>query len=63
MINRPVKTEKDYNRALSRISDLMDAKQGTAEADELEFLATLVEIYEEKHYPMDMPAAEDKDKP
>lgn len=33
----------------------MDAKQGTPEADELELLATLVEMYEEELYPMDMP--------
>ena len=55
MINRLVKTKKDYDLALSRINELMDAKQGTPEADELELLATLVEMYEEENYPMDMP--------
>jgi len=55
MINKLIKTKKDYDFALSRIDKLMDAKKGTPEADELELLATLVEMYEDEHYPMDMP--------
>ncbi|MFZ7113099.1 MAG: transcriptional regulator [Desulfatiglandales bacterium] len=55
MINRLIKTEEDYDLALSRIEELMDAEAGTPEADELELLSTLVEMYEEEHYPIDMP--------
>ena len=55
MLNKLIKTEKDYDLTLSRIDELMDAKQGTPEADELELLATLVEMYEEEHFPMDLP--------
>ncbi len=55
MFNRLIKTEKDYNLVLSRIEELMDAPKDTPEADELELLAALVEMYEDKHYPMDMP--------
>lgn len=55
MLNRLIKTEKDYNLVLSRIEELMDAKKNTTEADELELLVALVEMYEDKHYPMDMP--------
>mmetsp|Transcript_1280 Transcript_1280/g.924 ORF Transcript_1280/g.924 Transcript_1280/m.924 type:complete len:410 (+) Transcript_1280:329-1558(+) len=55
MIKKLIKTEKDYSLALSKIYALMDAKEGTAEADELELLATLVEMYEDKHYPIDHP--------
>ncbi len=55
MINRLIKTEEDYTLALNRIEALMDAEADTPEADELELLSTLVEIYEEKHYPMDLP--------
>ncbi len=55
MHNRLIKTEKDYNLALSRIEELMDANKNTSEADELELLVALVEMYEDKHYPMDMP--------
>ena len=54
MLNRLIKTEKDYNIALSRIEGLMDAQKNTPEADELELLAALVEMYEDEHYP-DLP--------
>jgi HTH-type transcriptional regulator/antitoxin HigA len=54
-MNRLIKTQQDYDIALTRIDELMDAKQGTPEADELELLVTLVEMYEEEHYPMDLP--------
>jgi len=47
-----IKTEADYEAVLKRISVLMDAKSGTMEADELEALATLVEYYEDEHYPL-----------
>jgi HTH-type transcriptional regulator/antitoxin HigA len=52
---RPIKTEADYDAALDRAAALMDAEEGTAEADELDVLATLIEAYEDKHYPMDPP--------
>ena len=55
MASKLIKTEEDYNLALSRIEELMGAKAGTPEAEELELLATLVEIYEDKHHPMDLP--------
>jgi HTH-type transcriptional regulator/antitoxin HigA len=41
--------------ALSRIEHLMDAKPGTAEMDELELLTALVEMYEERHFPISPP--------
>jgi len=40
---------------LARIDELMGAKFGTPEGDELDILATLVDAYEEKHFPMDAP--------
>jgi HTH-type transcriptional regulator/antitoxin HigA len=52
---RPIKTEADYDAALARAEALMDAEEGTREADELDILATLIEAYEDKHYPMDPP--------
>ncbi|MBW2615335.1 MAG: ImmA/IrrE family metallo-endopeptidase [Deltaproteobacteria bacterium] len=55
MINRLIKTEEDYTLALDRIESLMDAEAGTTEADELELLSALVEMYEEKQYPIDFP--------
>lgn len=55
MVKKLIKTENDYNRALSRIDELMDAAPGTPEADELELLAALVEMYEERQFPIKMP--------
>lgn len=52
---KPVKTEADYEAALERIDVLMDAAAATPEADELEVLAALVELYEESHYPIGFP--------
>jgi HTH-type transcriptional regulator/antitoxin HigA len=49
---RPIKTEADYDAALARAAELMDAEEGTPEADELDVLATLIEAYEDEHYPM-----------
>jgi HTH-type transcriptional regulator/antitoxin HigA len=55
MINRLIKNEKDYDAALARIEQLMDAKADTAEMDELELLTALVEIYEDQHFPISPP--------
>jgi HTH-type transcriptional regulator/antitoxin HigA len=55
MVSRLIKTEEDYKLALKRIEALMDAQAGSPEADELELLSTLVEMYEERHFPMDRP--------
>ncbi len=52
---RPLRSEADYEAALERIDALMGAKPGTKKGDELEVLVTLVEAYEEKHYPIDPP--------
>src|SRR6476661_7611879 len=52
---RPIKTHEDYERALRRLEQLMDAKLGTPEGDELEVLSTLVDLYEEEHFPIDLP--------
>jgi HTH-type transcriptional regulator/antitoxin HigA len=46
----PIKSKRDYERALRRIEQLMDAKANTKAGDELDVLTTLVEVYEAKHY-------------
>mgnify|MGYP002725685386 CR=1 FL=1 len=51
----PIRTEADYDAALETIAGLMEAKPGTAEADILDVLATLVEAYEDKHHAIDAP--------
>ncbi len=55
MIPKVIKNETDYEAALARIDELMNADPGTAEGDELELLVTLVEMYEEKTHPIDLP--------
>jgi HTH-type transcriptional regulator/antitoxin HigA len=52
---RPIKTEQDYERALARTEDLMDAEPNTPEGDELDVLTTLIEAYEDRHFPIDTP--------
>lgn len=54
-MSKIIKTVEDYDLALNRIDKLMDAKPGTSEFDELELLSTLVEIYEDRHFPISMP--------
>jgi len=51
----PIKNESDYEAALIKIELLMDAKPNTNAFDELEILSILIENYEAKHYPIDMP--------
>ena len=55
MMNRLIKNEEDHKQALSCIEQLMDAKPGTAEMDELELLTALIEMYEERHFPISWP--------
>jgi HTH-type transcriptional regulator / antitoxin HigA len=52
---RPIKTQRDYRRALKQIEGLMTAKRGTPEGDYLDLLVTLVEAWERRHYPIDLP--------
>jgi HTH-type transcriptional regulator / antitoxin HigA len=51
----PIRTERDHERAVARISELMSARPGTPEGDELDVLATLVDAYEAKHQAIDAP--------
>ena len=52
---QPIKTEKDYQKALKRLEQIFDAKIGTKEGDELEILSILIEKYEDIHFPIDLP--------
>ena len=52
---RPVRTEAEYNAAVARIAKLMGAKPGTVASDELDVLATLVDAYEVKRFPIATP--------
>jgi HTH-type transcriptional regulator / antitoxin HigA len=52
---KPIRTEADHEAALTEVERLWGAKSGTPEGDRLDVLATLIEVYEAKHYPMDPP--------
>ncbi|HYY72001.1 MAG TPA: transcriptional regulator [Candidatus Bathyarchaeia archaeon] len=52
---KPIKSEGDYEKALLREESLWNAPEGSAESDELDVLATLIEAYERDHYPVDLP--------
>jgi HTH-type transcriptional regulator/antitoxin HigA len=52
---RPIRTPEDHENALLRIATLMNAEPGTPEEDELDILATLVDVYESKHFPIEAP--------
>ena len=52
---KPIRNEKDYERALAEVEVLWGAKAGTPKGDRLDILATLIEAYETEHYPMDPP--------
>jgi HTH-type transcriptional regulator/antitoxin HigA len=52
---KPIRTEADYEAALEEVGRLWGSKSGSAEGDRLDVLATLVDVYEAQHYPMDPP--------
>lgn len=52
---KPIRTKADYRAALKEIETLMNAQAGTPEGERLDVLGTLVEAYERKHFPMDLP--------
>ncbi len=49
---KPIRTERDYQEALSLIERFWNAKPRTPEGDKLEILTTLVEAYERKRHPV-----------
>ena len=51
----PIKTQRDHRRALKQIEGLMSAKRNTPAGDRLDVLVTLVEAWERRHYPIDLP--------
>ncbi|GAB6036145.1 hypothetical protein JCM15519_07040 [Fundidesulfovibrio butyratiphilus] len=55
-MERLIKTEIDYDNALAIIDELMDKDdRNDQDAERLEFWVTLVELYEDEHYPIPRP--------
>ena len=51
-LKKPVRSTRDYSEALKSVEGLMNAKAATSEGDMLDVLVTLMQAYEEKHFPM-----------
>ena len=47
---KPIRNDRELNRALKRIDELWGAKPNTQKGDELDVLMLLVEKYEDEHY-------------
>ena len=49
----PIKTDADHEAALREIEALWGADEGTPAGDRLDILATLVEAYEDRRWPLE----------
>ncbi len=49
---KPIRNDDDLRAALKRLDKVFQAQEGTAAADEMEILVTLIEAYERKHFPI-----------
>lgn len=54
---RPIRTDADHEAAMLEVERLWGAKDGTAESDRLDVLATLIATYEEQRWPFAKPDA------
>ena len=52
---KPIKTDGDYRATLRDSEGLMSAKPDTPQGDRLDLLVTLIEAYERRHFPLDLP--------
>lgn len=54
-IPRPIKNEADLENAFARIDEIIGAKPGTSEGEELDLLSELVWAYEQRYHPINPP--------
>jgi HTH-type transcriptional regulator/antitoxin HigA len=52
---KPIRTDADHQTALAELERLWGARTGSPEGDRLDVLATLIDAYEARRYPMDPP--------
>ena len=50
-----LKNEKEHKKALEQVEALWGAPKGSANSEELELWAALIEEYEDKHHPIEVP--------
>lgn len=49
---KPIRNNDDLRAAFKRLEKIYQAQEGTAAADEMEILVTLIEAYEHKYFPI-----------
>jgi HTH-type transcriptional regulator/antitoxin HigA len=49
---KPIRSDDDLRAAFKRLELVFQAEDGTPGADEMEILVTLIEAYENKHFPI-----------
>ncbi|TRL40044.1 helix-turn-helix domain-containing protein [Rhizobium straminoryzae] len=52
---KPIRSEQDYDKAMTLLKTLWGAEAGTPDGDRLDVLVTLIDAYENAHYPIDLP--------
>lgn len=52
---RPIRTKADHRAALKEVERLWNANPGTPDGDRVEVLVTLIEHFEDKHFPIPAP--------
>ena len=52
---KPIKSEKDYEKALERLEVIFDAPINSKEGDEAEILSMMIDNYENEHHPIEAP--------
>jgi len=52
---KPIRNDADLRAAFERLALIFQAADGTPEADEVEVLTTLIEAFENRHYPIAPP--------
>lgn len=50
-----VETETEYQNALKRLEEIFDASSNSKDGDELKILVMLIDNYEKKHFPIELP--------
>ena len=51
----PIRTDADYQAALREVEVLMSAEPNSPEGEKLDVMVTLIEAYEARHFPLDLP--------
>ena len=52
---KPIRNDEDLKISFRQLESVFQSKKDTTESDEMEVLVTLIEAYENKHYPISPP--------